>query len=893
MNIKTLKLKFHLLGLGMTLLVAPATLRAAEPTDKLTAPDVKVEFTEKGELSLTLDGTLISQPNTPLNKFVPEFACYVKFRDPSATVPLWGGNKNLPQVKSDLIPKTTRFDAAARQLTQTFDWGEVVRTYRPVPGGVDIEVTVHNTSPKTLCEFQQNLFALKLPGDTGPAFTTEAMYFGQAAPAAIGDTLSGPVALPLVNSKNDKGNFLRAVVATTPETKRHLQLSWETDTWVEPWNREAKAKKRLTGYAVNDPVAMDLALRQMEEESAEKGENWWLTLRVGGDRLLYHDRYTSRPIPPGGNDTYTVWLRFGDAADPLAPAKEALEAYGKSHPMLVKWEDRRPIVPTMIGDKFPFHEPEGLELKKPVVGPRAEEVRKLMLDHADALIAQMKKLNAQGMIVWNIEGNGPPQIKYVGDPHMIEYMCPEADAVADEFFKKFRDAGFKVGVCLRPSVIEVGELAKNPWLKGQNPNATTPYAFFHNYPHKTRSPADILSEKVAYAKKRWGCTLFYVDTNHAAGFTPQTEEEKAAWPKDSNGDLKWYNEILNEDVWAEVLKRHPDVLFTIEHTPLIQYTINAPFDDGLAGLGGTPPVVRATWPEAFKCIAGTGGQSPGSFWKWVERATKGDIILGGGPYDMAEFLTAVFTVVDYQKAGLPPEAASMDQGQLLAAALDMKADGRLRFHAAKKLCDGQPDPATIEKLLVANDQLVQMLAIDSLKSRDQLNAQLPRLVKLPTGQHGFLAAPLSEATKRGGPGFLEDLTNYARSNPVDAGAVVNMINITPGPDATERLAEFVADTGQPDQLRNTAVSQLGWRKNGTAAQKDAALAYLLPRLGDAKTRAHAAGILHPRYVWNHGLWHKDPRVLEAAKTAMGDEQAQPQPDEACLAVLEKIVKSQQ
>jgi len=172
MNIKTLKLKFHLLGLGMTLLVAPATLRAAEPTDKLTAPDVKVEFTEKGELSLTLDGTLISQPNTPLNKFVPEIACDVKFRDPSATVPLWGGNKNLPQVKSDLIPKTTRFDAAARQLTQTFDWGEVVRTYRPVPGGVDIEVTVHNTSPKTLCEFQQNLFALKLPGDTGPAFTT-------------------------------------------------------------------------------------------------------------------------------------------------------------------------------------------------------------------------------------------------------------------------------------------------------------------------------------------------------------------------------------------------------------------------------------------------------------------------------------------------------------------------------------------------------------------------------------------------------------------------------------------------------------------------------------------------------------------------------------------------
>jgi hypothetical protein len=853
------------------------------------APDVKVEFTDKGELSLTLDGQPISQPNMGINRFRKEFACSVRFRDPAATVPMWGWNDKLwPMVESDFVPKHSTFDAAARRLTQTFAWGEVVCTYRPVPGGVDIEVTVHNTSAKTLCEFQQNLFTLKLPGDTGPAITTEAMYFGQAMPAQSGDTLSGPVALPLVPNRKGEGTVQRAIVATTPETKQ-LALRWETDTWIEPWNRRERAKQKLTGYAVNDPVAMDLALRHMEEERAEKGENWWLKLSVGGDRLLYHDRYTSRPIAPGGSDTYTVWLRFGDASDPLAPAKEALQSYAKAHPMRFKWDDRRPIVPTMVGDFLPFHEPEGPELKKPAVGPRAEEVRKRMLEHADHLIAQMKKLDAQGMIVWNIEGNTPPQIKYAGDPHMIEYMCPEADAVADEFFTKFRDAGFRVGVCLRPSEIAVGEIAKSPWLKSENPNATSPYAYFHNYDHKVVSPADILSAKVAYAKKRWGCTLFYVDTNDAAGFTPQTDEEKAAWPKNPDGTPKWYHELLNEDVWAKVLERHPDVLFTIEHTPLIQYTVNAPYDDGLAGISGTPPVVRATWPEAFKCISGLGGQSPGNTWKWVERLTKGDVVLGGGPFDMQEFIAAVVAAAGYLKAGPPAQIAAMKPEQLIATAVDAQADGRLRFFAAKQLCEGEPDAASVGTLLESKDLLVQLLAVDSLKSREQFKAQLPLLVKLPGGQYGFFGAPLRDALKRVGPEVLGDLTDYARTNPAADGGIVNMLFMTPGNAATQQLVNLVADTTLPDSLRAKAAQTLGWRKDATKEQKDSVLAYLLPRLDDPKARSGSAQVLHPPYVWQHGLWHKDPRVLEAAKAALAAEQAQPQPDKAFMAVLEKIV----
>jgi hypothetical protein len=152
-------------------------------TDDNHPPDMKIEFTDKGELSLTLDGKLISQPTKTLDPTV-------RFRDPAAVVPYpWGASeKTWPVVPDDCRPQSTSFDAAKRQLTQTFAWGEVVRTYRAVPGGADIEVTVRNQSPKTLCAFSQRLFTLKLPYETGPARTTEAMYFGQSILAQGRDT---------------------------------------------------------------------------------------------------------------------------------------------------------------------------------------------------------------------------------------------------------------------------------------------------------------------------------------------------------------------------------------------------------------------------------------------------------------------------------------------------------------------------------------------------------------------------------------------------------------------------------------------------------------------------------------------------------------------------------
>jgi HEAT repeat protein len=235
----------------------------------------------------------------------------------------------------------------------------------------------------------------------------------------------------------------------------------------------------------------------------------------------------------------------------------------------------------------------------------------------------------------------------------------------------------------------------------------------------------------------------------------------------------------------------------------------------------------------------------------------------------------------------------MSPDRLLAVAADPEAAEPMRFFAAKQLCAGEPDAATIEKLLTGKDPLVQLIAVESLKTREQIKAQLPLLTKLRGGKYGFFGGPIRDAVKRGGPEFLGDLADFARSNPASFSGIVEMFSVTPGSAATQQLVNLMTDTTLKDQQRVKAAQTLGWRKDATKEQEDAVLAYLLPRLNDAKTRSSTAQFLHPPYVWQHGLWHKDPRVLEAAKAALAAEQAQPQPDKAFMAPLEKIVKGRQ
>ena len=72
-------------------------------------------------------------------------------------------------------------------------------------------------------------------------------------------------------------------------------------------------------------------------------------------------------------------------------------------------------------------------------------------------------------------------------------MAPEMDAIANAYFKKFRDSGLRTGVCIRPQQIS------HTAAKTEQRDVTG-----------ADKIVALLYDKIAYANKRWGCTLFYV-----------------------------------------------------------------------------------------------------------------------------------------------------------------------------------------------------------------------------------------------------------------------------------------------------------------------------------------------------------------------------------------------
>ena len=94
----------------------------------------------------------------------------------------------------------------------------------------------------------------------------------------------------------------------------------------------------------------------------------------------------------------------------------------------------------------------------------------------------------------------PHAITYLGDPRCLPWVAPEMDAAADEYFKKFRDAGLETGICIRPTTIVAADPQKYPWIK-------TRYGHMDNV-----DALENICDKIAYARRRWACTIFYMDT---------------------------------------------------------------------------------------------------------------------------------------------------------------------------------------------------------------------------------------------------------------------------------------------------------------------------------------------------------------------------------------------
>jgi DNA-directed RNA polymerase subunit RPC12/RpoP len=234
------------------------------------------------------------------------------------------------------------------------------------------------------------------------------------------------------------------------------------------------------------------------------------------------------------------------------------------NPVRIHWPDRRPIGELFLASDYysSVKNPRGWfnDPNLDVTGPGGtQRFRKALLDYTDRSIANLKRTGAQGVIVWDLEGEQfPHKITYIGDPRLLDRLAPEMSAVADEFFGRLRGAGLKVGMTIRPQQFTlVGPPRQTQVLDIKR----------------------ILMEKIDYAKARWGATIFYID---------------------SNGGIRRPDEAAQLRSLAEA---RPDVLLIPEHHYLPYWEFSAPYVALRKGDAAfTGEIARQIFPGAFEAL---------------------------------------------------------------------------------------------------------------------------------------------------------------------------------------------------------------------------------------------------------------------------------------------------
>jgi hypothetical protein len=318
--------------------------------------------------------------------------------------------------------------------------------------------------------------------------------------------------------------------------------------------------------------------------------------------IICHD------IKPGVTKTFNVSLRFGPAGSRVQDlSSDVLQAYAKKYPFQVNWNDRRPIGAIFLASS-------GINV---ATNPRRwimnegkldlttehgkQAFRAALLKIADDSINVLKGANAQGMITWDPEGQEFLGACYYGDPRLTPVLAPETEFrgdrgmnAIDEYFEKFRQAGLKVGVCIRPQQIT---------MAGAKPvqNAAD-----------DQHAAQVLKDKIAYARKRWGCTLFYIDSTVVAT-----------------------GESLDPDVFRAVADACPDVLLIPENESMRYFAYSAPLNSYMHHkVTSTPVGARMVYPKAFSVLLTSDqGDRSEDHDALITAVRNGDILLFNGWYN--------------------------------------------------------------------------------------------------------------------------------------------------------------------------------------------------------------------------------------------------------------------
>lgn len=194
-----------------------------------------------------------------------------------------------------------------------------------------------------------------------------------------------------------------------------------------------------------------------------------------------------------------------------------------------------------------------------------------ILGRINNAIYYTRQMHGQGIIIWDITGCGRTNLnlgnaQYLGDPRFLApasaglttntsyspYVPPNStlglngiepsvNAIADQAFAAIRSAGLVPGICIRGQKVAMsgGDIV--------NPFSSTNLNNQLYYDTVSNQLAD-LDAKLIYAYNRWGCRIFYVDSDTAStDVLPLLQNQ---------GDSTFSPAY----VFAQLQLRHPDCL---------------------------------------------------------------------------------------------------------------------------------------------------------------------------------------------------------------------------------------------------------------------------------------------------------------------------------------------
>lgn len=435
-----------------------------------------------------------------------------------------------------------------------------------------------------------------------------------------------------------------------------------------------------------------------------------IRIRNRGPRTAKHpvvdNTYLSDPgtlLAPGQTARFKVCLTFAseDAANAELFARDYAESDQK-HPFALQWPDRRPLGAAFIAqsntgwtqnprgyifgrrDKEDFQTKEGLAA-----------FEKSLLDYADRCIVELKDKNAQGIIIWDLEGQEKHHaISYVGDPRRLPQIAPEMDRCADAFMKKFRDAGFKTGVTIRPTEYYEPTPGKRDWTQ-----------------REVRDPVALMSEKIDYAKKRWGTTIFYLDSNVF----------NQDWGKHPEGaGVPW---TMPVGMIQKLQEAHPDCLIIPEWSNHDYYRWSAPYSSPNIGQLTTnvkDPFARISWPRAFGVVMVTESIMEMNLGTFVDGVGGGDVLLfccwGHSP--VGDMVKMVYHEAEMRKC-LPGQTEKDRTSRINELST---RDELTRYAAAKRLAQ-EKDAHALEvtaALLDDSSLIVRRAALDAIRAQGKV-----------------------------------------------------------------------------------------------------------------------------------------------------------------------------